>query len=142
MLLVLGSSVVQYFQIKQTMPTDKEARKLKQILKEAGEGKTADQGEVNAALSRNMSYIFPVMIFFLTVSFAAALSLYWFVGGVIAYLQQDYLLKKDKEILALDAQHDEAARLAKAQEAEIIKDYPKNKKPKAKKVAAKQKKRR
>lgn len=142
MMLVLGSSVVQYFQIKQTMPTDKEARKLKQILKEAGNGKNADQSEVNAALSRNMSYIFPVMIFFLTVSFAAALSLYWFVGGIIAFIQQDYLLKKDKEILALDARHAEAEKLANAKEAQLVSDTTKTKTKKAKKVAGKSKKRR
>ena len=129
MIIVFASSAIQYFQIKQTMPTDKEARKLKQILKEAGSGKNADQSEVNAALSRNMSYIFPVMIFFLTVSFAAALSLYWLASGLIAFIQQDRLLKKDKEILALDSKN--ADRAAKAKEAEIVEDTPKNKKSKS-----------
>ena len=143
MIIVLGSSAIQYFQIKQTMPTDKEARKLKQILKDAGSGKNADQSEVNAALSRNMSYIFPVMIFFLTVSFAAALSLYWLVSGVVAFIQQDRLLKKDEEILGLDAKG--AERAAKAKEAIIVEDTPKNKQTKttaSKKVQTKHKKRR
>lgn len=120
MILVLGSSIIQYLQIKQTMPSDKEARKLRQILKDAGSGKQADQSEVNAAMSRNMSYIFPVLIFFLTVSFAAALSLYWLVSGLVAYLQQSYLLKKDKDILALDARAAENERLAKAKEATLV----------------------
>ena len=99
MIIVVASSVTQYFQIKQTSPTDKDSRKLRQILKDAGTGKTADQTEVNAALGRNMSYVFPFLIFMLTVSFAAALSLYWFVGGLVAFLQQDYLLKKDRKAL-------------------------------------------
>ena len=137
MLLVMGSSVVQYLQIKQTMPSDKEARKLRQILKDAGQGKQADQSEVNAAMGRNMSYVFPVLIFFLTVSFAAALSLYWLVSGVVAYLQQSYLLKKDKDILALDAKAAESERAHKAKEAEIVKDKTKKSKTGAAKTKAK-----
>lgn len=144
MIIVIGSSAIQYFQIKQTMPTDKEARKLKQILKDAGSGKNADQAEVNAALSRNMSYIFPVMIFFLTVSFAAALSLYWLVSGLVAFIQQDRLLKKDEEILGLDAKS--ADRVEKAKEAVIVEDAPKNKQSSktasSKKAKGKHKKRR
>lgn len=147
MLIVIASSVTQYFQIKQTSPSDKEARKLREILKDAGGGKTADQSEVNAALGRNMSYVFPVLIFVLTVSFAAALSLYWFVGGLVAYLQQARLLKMDVENLENSvpktSKGPKAAKKAPI-EAEIVKDAtsknPKNKK--AKKSSAKRKKRR
>jgi membrane protein insertase Oxa1/YidC/SpoIIIJ len=98
-LLVLGSSIIQFFQIKQTMPSDKQARKLRDILKDANSGKQADTAEVNAAMSRNMSYVLPVFIFVVTVGFPAALSLYWFVSGLIAYLQQSYLLKQEEYAL-------------------------------------------
>lgn len=143
MMLVAGSSAIQFFQIKQTMPNDKDARKVRDILKEAGEGKQADQSEINAALSRNMSFVFPILIFFLTVSFAAALSLYWLVGGIVAYLQQDYLLKKDKDIMMAGLSKAEQKH-AGAVEAEVISDdtKPKVKKTPAKKAQAKRKKRR
>jgi len=143
MILVAASAIVQFFQIKQTMPNDKEARKVREILKEAGEGKQADQAEINAALSRNMSYVFPILIFFLTVSFAAALSLYWLVGGIVAYLQQRHLLTKDKDILMAGLSKGEQKH-AGAVEAEIVKDdtKPKAKKTPAKKAPAKRKKRR
>lgn len=149
MLLVAGSSAIQYFQIKQTMPNDKDARKVREILKEAGEGKQADQSEINAALSRNMSYVFPILIFFLTVSFAAALSLYWLVGGIVAYLQQDYLLKKDKDILMAGMGKAEKKH-AGAIEAEVVEDNTvitktkktNGKKTPTKKAQAKRKKRR
>jgi YidC/Oxa1 family membrane protein insertase len=95
-LLVLGSALIQFFQIKQTMPSDKNARKLREILKDANTGKQADNAEVSAAMGRNMAYILPLFIFVVTVSFPAALSLYWFVGGLIAYMQQSYLLKQDE----------------------------------------------
>ncbi len=96
-MLVLGSALIQFFQIKQTMPSEKDGRKLREILKSAGkDGKDADSGEVNAAMGRNMAYFMPILIFVLTIGFAAALSLYWFVGGLIAFLQQSRLLKQDE----------------------------------------------
>jgi len=96
MFLVLGSAISQYYQTKQLMPTDKEARGLRAILKDAGSGKAADQSEVNAAVSRTTRYFIPVMIFLFTVSIASALSLYWFVSGLTAYIQQAIILRRDE----------------------------------------------
>jgi len=98
-LLVLGSSLIQFFQIRQTMPQAKDSRKLRDILQDANTGKQADSAEVNAAMGRNLAYILPLVIFVVTVGFAAALALYWFVGGLIAYLQQRYLLKQEEYAL-------------------------------------------
>lgn len=95
-LLVLGSAVIQFFQIRQTMPNDKNQRKLREILADAGDGKQADSSEVNAAMSRNMAFFMPILIFVITIGFPAALSLYWFVGGLVAFAQQFYLLKQDE----------------------------------------------
>ncbi len=96
MILVAASTLVQWLQIRQTTPHDKEARTLRQILSQGKSGKEADSAEVNAAVGRSMSYVFPFFIFFLTVNFAAALSLYWLVSGLVAYLQQAHLLKQDE----------------------------------------------
>jgi YidC/Oxa1 family membrane protein insertase len=102
-LLVLGSAIIQFFQIRQTMPKDKDARKLRDILSDAKTGKEADNSEVNAAMGRNMGLIMPILIFVITIGFPAALALYWFVGGLIAYLQQSYLLKQDVELMGSSA---------------------------------------
>lgn len=99
MAIVIGSAVSQYFQSVQLMPNDKDARTLRQILREASTGKQADQAEVNAAIGRSTRYFIPVMIFFFTVSLPSALGLYWLVGGVVAYLQQAKILKQDEEEL-------------------------------------------
>jgi YidC/Oxa1 family membrane protein insertase len=97
MVIVLGSAVAQYFQTKQLMPSDKQKRGLRAILKEAGSGKQADQSEVNAAVMSSTRFLLPVMIFVFTVNLAAALSLYWLVGGVVAYIQQSIVLNRDEE---------------------------------------------
>lgn len=95
MLLVIGSAAIQYYQSKQLLPQDKEARSLRKILKDAGEGKQADQSEVNAAVGRSTIYLFPAMIFLFSVTLASALSLYWLVSGLVAYIQQSIVLRDD-----------------------------------------------
>jgi YidC/Oxa1 family membrane protein insertase len=106
MILVLGSAVSQYYQSKQLMPADKNARRLRDILKGAGTGEKADQGEVNAAVARSTRFFIPVMIFFFTVNIASALSLYWLVSGIVAIIQQGRVLGRDE--VELEAQADKA----------------------------------
>jgi len=96
MFIVLGSAVAQFLQTKQLLPQDKNARKLRHILRDAGKGEAADQGEVNAAVGRSSQYFIPIMIFLFTVNIASALSLYWLTSGVVAILQQRKILGKDE----------------------------------------------
>lgn len=95
--LVVASVVTQYFTAKQLLPKTEDNRGLRTILRDAGQGKQADQQEVSAAVSRMTIFLIPGMVFFFTVSLPAALSLYWFVGGVIAYIQQSIVLREDEE---------------------------------------------
>jgi YidC/Oxa1 family membrane protein insertase len=97
MIIVIGSALMQYYQSKQLLPDDKEKRSLRSILKDAGNGQQADQSEVNAAVGRSTRYFLPVMVFLFTVNIASALSLYWLVGGVVAFAQQWYVLREDTE---------------------------------------------
>lgn len=135
MIIVILSAVVQYYASKMLMVTDKDARSLRQILKEAGNGKEADQAEVNAATMRNMRFVIPVLILFTSLNFAAALGLYWLVSGAVQYLQQWYILGRDqKEINTITASVG-----GQAIEAEVI--APKTNKPN-KKSSSKKKRRR
>ncbi len=143
-LIVLASAIAQYFQSKQLMPVDKDARGLRQILREAGSGKQSDQSEVNAAIGRSTRYFLPIMIFFFTIGIASALSLYWLVGGVTAYFQQDRILKQDEK--ELENSGGKTSRATKKEktiiEGEVI-ENPKNKKAKSgKKKASKNAKKR
>ncbi|HEX8182893.1 MAG TPA: YidC/Oxa1 family membrane protein insertase [Candidatus Saccharimonadales bacterium] len=97
LIIVLASAVTQYFQAKQLMPNDKDARSLRAIMKDAGAGKQADQSEVSAAIGRSTRYILPVMIFVFTVNIASALGLYWFIGGLVAFIQQSIVLGGDSK---------------------------------------------
>jgi YidC/Oxa1 family membrane protein insertase len=96
MIIVIASAITQYFASKQLLPDQKDSRGLKNILKDAGTGKKADQSEINAAVGKTTRYFIPLMIFLFTVNIPSALSLYWLVGGLIAFLQQGYVLRKDE----------------------------------------------
>lgn len=125
MFIVLGSAIAQYYQTKQLMPDDKDQRSLKAILKAAGNGKQADQSEVNAAVGRSTRYLLPVMIFLFTVNIASALSLYWLVGGLVAFIQQAIVLGKDET--EMEAIADKPSKdLSAIPEAEIVESKPKS----------------
>ncbi len=99
MVLVAGSAIAQYYQSKQLLPSDKDSKSLRQILRSAGDGKKADQGEVNAAVGRSTKFFIPVMVFLFTVNIPSALSLYWLTSGIVAIIQQGRVLKDDEEEL-------------------------------------------
>jgi YidC/Oxa1 family membrane protein insertase len=136
MVIVLASAIVQFYQSKQLMPTDKNARKLRQILKDASSGNAADTSEVNAAVGKSTRYLLPVMIFLFTVSVASALSLYWLTSGIVAFIQQHIVLSRDEE--EMEELADEPDKVI---EGEVISKTT-TKKPTKKTKATKTKKRR
>ena len=134
MLIVLGSAISQYYTSKQLMPSSKDSKSLRSILKDASGGKQADQSDVSAAVGKSTRYLLPVMIFLFTVNLASALSLYWFIGGVVAYIQQAYALREDEQELEEIA--DKPSKdVDLIPEAEIVEDKTQknSKKPKPKK---------
>jgi YidC/Oxa1 family membrane protein insertase len=96
MVLVLASAAAQFFQSKQLLPTDKDARSLRRILSDAGKGKNSDQQEVSAAVGRGTIYIIPFFIFIVTVRLPSALSLYWLTSALVAIFQQHKILSQDE----------------------------------------------
>ncbi|HEY5442695.1 MAG TPA: YidC/Oxa1 family membrane protein insertase [Candidatus Saccharimonadales bacterium] len=138
MIIVLGSAIAQYFQTKQLLPDDKKQRGLRSILKDASSGAQADQSEVNAAVGRSTRYLLPVMIFIFTVNLASALSLYWLTSGLVAYIQQSFVLNKDET--EMEAIADRPSKdVASIPEAEIVSKPAKT--AKAKPAKKKRKKR-
>ncbi|MBX4190490.1 YidC/Oxa1 family membrane protein insertase [Candidatus Saccharibacteria bacterium] len=95
MLIVALAAITQFFQSRQLMPQSQDARSLRQILREAGQGRQADQSEVNAAVGRGTLFLIPGMVFIFGLNFASALPLYWLATSVVAYIQQSRVLKED-----------------------------------------------
>jgi YidC/Oxa1 family membrane protein insertase len=133
-LLVLGSAYIQFRQSAQLMPKPKDGRGIKQILKDASSGKEADQAEVSAAIMGSTKYLIPVMILLFTVGLASALSLYWFVSGIVAVIQQSRVLKQDEE--EMEAIGDEPTK-KEVIEGEVVRTSSKTKKAKNSKAKKK-----
>lgn len=144
MIIVVLSAASQYFQSKQLLPSSKDQKGLRQIMKEASSGVQADQGEVSAAVGKSTQFLLPIMIFFFTVEIASALSLYWFTSGAVAYLQQRVALREDEEELEEIADNPKKTKdVNKVKEAEIVEktvspkttkvNKPSKKKPKKRK---------
>lgn len=139
MLIVIGSAVAQFYQSKQLMPSTKDSKNLRTILKESSQGKQADQSEISAATARSTRFLLPALIFIFTVNIPSALALYWLVSGITALIQQTIILREDTTEMEAEVADKKAdgkksagtkAREKKAIEAEVIetKTPPKNKK--------------
>lgn len=96
-ILVLLAAILTYYQSKQMQPTDKNARKLRDIIKASGQGKQADQSEMNAAIGRSTRYFLPAILFIFMIQYTSAISLYILTSSLVAYLQQLYILREDTE---------------------------------------------
>ncbi|MBI2588989.1 membrane protein insertase YidC [Candidatus Saccharibacteria bacterium] len=94
-IIVAASALVQYIQSKQLMPTAKDSRGLRSILKEAGQGKQADQQEVSAAVGRGTLIFIPFIVLVVGLNFAVALPLYWLTSSFVALIQQSKVLRED-----------------------------------------------
>lgn len=136
-IIVVASAIAQFFQSKQLMPKDKEARSLRRILAEAGQGKQADQSEVNAAVGQSVVYLIPGIILIVGLSLPSALPLYWLVGALVAIVQQTIILREDVEEAAAIAAMPAVGAKKSAAESSVERDA---KKPAVKRSAPKSKK--
>ncbi len=82
--LALLAGISTFFQIKYATPADLE-------------GKGADKNstaEMMKSFQTQMKYFFPVLVFFISWSISAAISLYWVTSNVFTVLQELYFRKR------------------------------------------------
>jgi YidC/Oxa1 family membrane protein insertase len=97
LIIAITAAVAQYYQSKLLMLDNKDSKKLSEIMKEASQGRQADQGEIGAAIGRNMLYFMPFLTFGFTAVFPSALGLYILTTSAVGYFQQAYILRQDKD---------------------------------------------
>ena len=113
LIAALGSSAIQFYLINQ-QNSNKKVRKFKEILAEAADGKEADQAELNAIVSKNMSAMLPAMMFLTMINFYGAITFYYFVSNLIQLIQQRIILNS-KDISTPQNQ-----KMSNAKEAKIV----------------------
>ncbi len=116
------ASVIQYWAVKQQMPSGKSEKKKKfrDLLDDAKNGKDLETSDVNSFATGQMSAMMPIMMFIIMFNLNGALAFYYFLSNVITIIQQRMVLKRvDNEI---DDMTDKAVlkELRNIQEAQVV----------------------
>lgn len=88
LVLAVLAAAFQFWQSKQVMPDQGNSRKLRDIFKDASDGKQADQSEMMAATSSKMIYFFPFLTFMVALALPGAVVLYYAITSIVAVIQQ------------------------------------------------------
>lgn len=136
--LALLAALFQYLQSRQVMPNNGEHKKLRQLFKEAADGKEVDQADMMAATNRNMMLFMPIMTFMIELAFPGAVVLYYATSSLVAIAQQQYILSRSEEEMEKIASRSllnrrKSKREKQAKEAVIVhkKDLPRETNPSA-----------
>lgn len=97
MVLAVGAAFTQYIMAKQISPKQQKKRRLRDIMSEAADGKSADQSELNTVMMGSMTKFLPVMMFLIMVNLPGAIALYYTVSNLVAVIQQGRVLKGDTD---------------------------------------------
>lgn len=97
--LAIVAAITQYIMSKQTTPQTSTKKRLRDIMAEAADGKTADQSEMNAVVMNKMMKILPFIMLSIMLYLPGALALYYVVSNIVAVIQQHSILKKDEQEL-------------------------------------------
>ena len=130
MVILVGLTLSQWYMVRQTQPKNGN-RRVRDIFKEAAEGKEPNQAELNAAVNSNMNLILPVILFFLMMGLYGALIFYYLISNIIQIIQQKYIFSIDSKEMGEIAQESSKNKLKNAKEAIIVKNTP-SKPPKKK----------
>lgn len=98
-LLAVLAGAGQFAQSRGLQPKDDDAKKLRDILRDAKEGKVTPQAEQTAAVARSATGFLPLMTVFFALNLPSALALYWAVSSSIATIQQKIALNEEVSIL-------------------------------------------
>jgi YidC/Oxa1 family membrane protein insertase len=142
LLIAVGSAVTQYVISKQQMPVKKSKKKFRDIMKEAADGKEADQSEINGIVSGQMMKIMPVVMLFIMINLPGALVVYYATTNLITIIQQKRVFARDESEMEQIADKKVLKELRDIEEGEIVQIKPKKSKTNITRITASDKKRR
>ncbi len=119
------SAASQFIMSRQQDPTRQKGKKgktMRQLMKEAADGKEPSQEEINAVSQSTMSYTMPVMMFFLMVNLPGAVVFYYLLNNFITIVQQKVILNRNYEEMEIKTEKKVLKELRDAKEAIVLKD--------------------
>ena len=121
LLFALAAALTQYIMVQQQNPSKKATRRsFKDIMKDASNGKEADQSELNAVVSSQMAKIMPLMMLLIMINLPGALVFYYLLTNLITVVQQKIIFSRDYTEMEAAADKKILKELHTAQEAEIV----------------------
>ena len=101
-LFALASAGTQFIMARQNDVTRKKGQKgksLRAMMKEAADGKDISQDEINAYSQSQMTYMMPIMMFFIMINLPGAIVLYYLLNTGITVILQKIVLNKNLDVM-------------------------------------------
>lgn len=116
------SALLQFWVTRQQMPSGKanKNKKFREMVREAKAGRELDESDISALTTSQMSFMMPLMMFFVMFNLNGALVFYYFLSNILTLIQQKIVLRKVNE--EIDEVTDKAVlkELRHIKEAEVI----------------------
>ncbi len=119
MVFALAAALGQYLMVRQQNPSNKKRRTFKQIMREAADGKEANQSELNAMVSGQMTKIMPIMMLLIMINLPGALVFYYMMSNFITIAQQKIILNRAEDKMEQSADKAIIKELNKIQEGKV-----------------------
>ena len=128
-IFALASALTQFIMARQQDPTRQKGKKrrgMRELMKEAADGKEASKDEINAVAQSQTTYMMPIMMLFIMINLPGALVMYYFLSNLITVFIQKIILSKNLEKMEETADKKVLKELRdatkKIKEAEIVED--------------------
>lgn len=131
LIFALLSAASQYIMSKQMDPSrqkGKKRRTMRDLMKDAANGKEADQNEINAVAQGQMTWMMPLMMLMIMINLPGALVFYYLLNNLITIGIQKVILSRDYTEMEAAADKRVLKELKEAQEAVIVEDNTEPKK--------------
>lgn len=131
LIFALLSAASQYIMSKQMDPSrqkGKKRRTMRDLMKDAANGKEADQSEINAVAQGQMTWMMPLMMLMIMINLPGALVFYYLLNNLITIGIQKVILSRDYTEMEAAADKRVLKELKEAQEAVIVEDNTEPKK--------------
>ena len=124
LVFAIASSVTQFVMSRQQDPSRRNGKKrtMRQLMKEAADGKEASQEEINAVAQGQMTWMMPFMMFLIMANLPGALVFYYLLNNTITVILQKRILSRNYTEMEAAADKQILKELHNAEEAVIVDD--------------------
>ena len=119
------SAIMQFVMSHQQDPSHQKGKKrrtMRDLMREAADGKEASQDEINAVAQGQMTWMMPLMMFMIMINLPGALVFYYLLNNTITVIQQKIILNQNYTEMEAAADKKILKELKEAQEAVIVND--------------------